>query len=366
MPVADAVIVGGGCVGTSVLYHLAALGMPNVVLLEADSLGAGSTSKAAGGIRMQHGDEVNTRLALRSLAEFVRFEEMTGVPLDFKQVGYLFLLDNDDDLASFTAAAEAQRALGIPTEVLDVDAVREMAPQVNADDLVGGTFCPWEGYAAPEAAVQGFAAAARRLGAKTMVGTRVLEILTDADGVCGVRTADATIASRVVIVAAGIGSGELTRPLGFDLPVHGEARTIFYSSTDLGIAANSPLTVDFSSGFYFHREGSGLVFAGRESDPAELSEPATQRLPAIVDASIASSWWGYYEVSPDHNAMIGSAPITGLHYATGFSGHGFMQSPAAGEHIAETVLGLPRTLDLSSLSADRFVAGRRRVEAFVI
>lgn len=366
MRVADAVIIGGGCVGTSVLYHLAALGMTDTVLLEADSLGAGSTSKAAGGIRMQHGDEVNTRLALRSLAEFTRFEEMTGVPLDFKQVGYLFLLDNEADLASFTAAAAAQRALGIPTQVLDVDAVREMAPLVNTEDIVGGTFCPWEGYAAPESAVQGYAAAARRLGAKTQVGTRVLEIITDADGVAGVRTADETIATRVVVVAAGISSGEITRPLGFDLPVHGEARTIFYSSADLGIAATAPLTVDFSSGFYFHREGSGLVFAGRESDPAELSEPATHRLPAIADAAIASSWWGYYEVSPDHNAMIGSAPIAGLHYATGFSGHGFMQSPAAGEHIAEVVLGLPTTLDLSSLTADRFVHGEQRVEAFVI
>ena len=366
MRVADAVIIGGGCVGTSVLYHLAALGMTNTILLESDSLGAGSTSKAAGGIRMQHGDEVNTRLALQSLGEFLQFEELTGVALGFKQVGYLFLLDNAADMSSFAGAAKAQRALGIPTEILDVDAVREMAPQVNTDDLVGGTFCPWEGYAAPEAAVQGFAAAARRLGAKTKVGTRVLEICTDSDGVCGVRTAEGTIATRVVVVAAGIGSGELTRPLGFDLPVHGEARTIFYSSADLGIAPTAPLTVDFSTGFYFHREGSGLVFAGRESDPAELSEPATHRLPVIADASIASSWWGYYEVSPDHNAMIGTAPVAGLHYATGFSGHGFMQSPAAGEHIAEVVLGLPTTLDLSSLSADRFVAGEQRVEAFVI
>jgi sarcosine oxidase subunit beta len=244
--------------------------------------------------------------------------------------------------------------------------VRDLAPQVNADDLVGGTFCPWEGYAAPEAAVQGYAAAARRLGAKTQVGSRVNEILTDSYGVRAVRTAEETIETRVVVVAAGVASGELTRPLEFDLPVHGEARTIFYSSSDLGIGPTAPLTVDFSTGFYFHREGSGLVFAGRESDPAELSEPATHRLPAIADASIASSWWGYYEVSPDHNAMIGSAPIAGLHYATGFSGHGFMQSPAAGEHIAEVIVGQTTTLDLSSLSADRFVHGEQRVEAFVI
>lgn len=366
MQSADAVVIGGGCVGTSVLYHLAVHGMTNTVLLEADSLGAGSTCKSAGGIRMQHDDAVNTHLAQRSLAEFLRFEEMTGMPIDFKQVGYLFVIDNDADMAHFTEAAATQRALGIPTEVLDATQVHAHLPQLNVDDVVGGTFCPWEGYASPEAVVAGYAGAARRLGARTKTGTRVLQILTDADGVCGVRTANGTIATRTVVVAAGVGSAELTRPIGFDLPVHGEARTIFYSSDNLGIPSGSPLVVDFSTGFYFHREGSGLVFAGRESDPAELSEPATHRLPAVEDAQIASSWWGFYEVSPDHNGMVGTAPIAGLHYGTGFSGHGFMQSPAVGEHIAENILGLSPTLDLTSMTADRFTRGELRVEAFVI
>lgn len=366
MRTADAVVIGGGCVGTSALYHLAALGVVDTVLLEADALGAGSTSKAAGGIRMQHDDPVNTRLALRSLDEFSRFEELTGASIDFKQVGYLFLLDNDRDLAAFTRATATQRGLGIPTEVLTVDTVRHLVPPVHHDDLVGATFCPWEGYAAPEAVVHGYAAAARRLGAKIQVGARVAEILTDAAGVVGVRTTDETIATRVVVVAAGIGSGELTRPLGFELPVHGEARTIFYSGDDVDIDSAAPLVVDFSTGFYFHREGAGLVFAGRESDPAELSRPATHRLPALADASIESSWWGYYDMSPDHNAMVGRAPIGGLHYATGFSGHGFMQSPAVGEHLAELILGRVPTLDLSSMTVDRFTGGRHRAETFVI
>jgi sarcosine oxidase, subunit beta len=363
---ADAVVIGGGCVGTSVLYHLATLGVTNTVLLESDALGAGSTCKSAGGIRLQHDDDVNTRLAQRSLDEFLRFEDMTGMPIDFKQVGYLFTLDSDCDLADFSRAAATQRSLGIPTEILSAAEVLDYVPQLNVDDVVGGAFCPWEGYASPEAVVAGYAGAARRLGASTRTGTRVLEVLTDADGVCGVRTANDTIATRTVVIAAGIGSAELTEPLGFELPVHGEARTIFYSDTNLGIASGAPLVVDFSTGFYFHREGSGLVFAGRESDPAELIEPAAHRLPAIVDATIASSWWGYYEVSPDHNGMIGTAPIDGLYYGTGFSGHGFMQSPAVGEHIAELVAGCTPTLDLGSMSADRFTRGELRVESFVI
>ena len=366
MRTADAVIIGGGCVGTSALYHLAVLGLSDVVLLEADSLGSGSTSKAAGGIRVQHDDVVNTRLALRSLTEFTRFEELTGASIDFKQVGYLFLLDNERDLSSFTRAAAAQQELGIPTVLLDVDSVRELVPPLHTDDLRGATFCPWEGYAAPEAVVQGYASAARRLGARIQVGNRVLEILTDGSGVCAVRTQEETIATRVVVIAAGVGSGELAAPLGFELPVHGEARTIFYSSNGLDVPHGAPLVVDFATGFYFHREGAGLVFAGRESDPAELSQPATHRLPSIEDASIESSWWGYYDTSPDHNAIVGSSPVAGVHYATGFSGHGFMQSPAVGEHLAETILGLPPTLDLSTMTAERFASGTHRTESFVI
>lgn len=366
MRTADAVIIGGGCVGASALFHLAQQGTTDVVLLEADALAGGSTSKAAGGIRMQHDDVLNTMLARRSLDEFTQFEELTGTTIDFKQIGYLFLLDNERDMASFARAASVQQELGIPTEVLDVDRIREMVPSVHVDDLVGGTFCALEGVAAPEAVVQGYASAARRLGARVRTGTRVVEILTDADGVCGVRTAEGTIATRAVVIAAGIGSADVARMAGFDLPVTGLARTIFYSGDDLGIAPGSPLVVDFSTSFYFHREGGGLVFAGRESDAAELSEPATHRLPAIADASIESSWWGYYDMSPDHNAMVGRAPVAGIHYATGFSGHGFMQSPAVGEHLAEAVLGLTPTLDLSSMSADRFAAGVLRTESFVI
>jgi sarcosine oxidase subunit beta len=366
MGTADVVVIGGGCVGTSVLFHLASMGCTDVVLLEADTLAAGSTSKAAGGIRVQHEDEVNTRLALRSLGEFTRFEALTGTAIDFHQVGYLFLLDNEPDVAAFSRAAAAQRRLGIPTEILDVSDVPGMVPGLETADLVGATFSPVEGYANPEAVVHGYATAARRLGARVTVGARVEEIVMRADHVVGVRTADDFVSTRVVVVAAGTGCADLTRPIGLDLPVRGEARTIFFSGSSGGVPDSAPLVVDFSTGFYFHREGPGLVFAGRESDLGDLSEPATHRLPAIADVAIQTSWSGDYDTSPDHNAMIGTAPIGGLHYATGFSGHGFMQSPAVGEHLAQAVLGLEPTLDLSALSADRFAEGRRRVETFVI
>jgi sarcosine oxidase, subunit beta len=364
MRTADVVVIGGGCVGLSALYHLALLGCTDAVLLEGDALGAGSTGKAAGGIRVQHQDELNTRLVLRSLEEFTRFEELTGTPIDFKQVGYLYLFDDEADLASFSRAAQIQRRFGATTEVLGADAVRDLVPYVTSDDLCGATFCSLEGYATPEAVVQGYARAARRLGATIAVGTPVVEILTDEVGVRGVRTAQETISTREVVVAAGVASRELTRPLGFELPVHGQAHTIFSSSESGGVPDEAPLVIDYSATFYFRREGRGLIFAGAESDLEKLSGPATHRLPSIADISIERSWWGYYEMSPDRNAMIGQAPVPGLHYATGFSGHGFMQSPAVGEHLAEVVLRREPTFDLSPMSVDRFAHGHKRAETF--
>lgn len=366
MRTAEVVIIGGGCVGTSVSYHLAALGCTNSVLLEADALGSGSTSKSAGGIRIQHDDENNSRIALRSLGEFTRFEEMVGTPIDFKQVGYLFLLDNEAHLAEFARAAKTQQALGVPTEIIAPDDIAGFCPGLVTDDLVGATFCPLEGYATPEAVVQGYARAARRMGAQIRVSTQVKEILTDEQGVCGVRTDDETISTRIVVVAAGVKTGDLTAPLGYEIPVQGLARTIFYTSKDAGVPAEAPLVVDFASGFYYHREGAGLIFAGRESDLEMLVEPATARLPTLAEAPIESSWWGYYDMSPDHNAIVGAAPVSGLFYATGFSGHGFMQSPAVGEFIAQSVLGMPTDLDLSLMSCDRFTQGYCRVESFII
>lgn len=360
------VIIGGGCVGTSVAFHLAEMGCTGVVLLESGTLGGGSTSKAAGGIRLQHSDALNARIVQRSLDEFTSFTELTGEAIDFRQVGYLFLLGSHGDLASFRDAVAVQRGLGIPSELVGLDTVRGLVPAVFADDLLGAAYCPSDGYATPEALVHGYAKAARRRGVSIRVGCRATGIRTTGNRVVAVDTEAGPIATPVVVCAAGVWSAEVAGWVGFELPVRGEARSIYYSGRDGGVSDTAPLTIDFAAGFYFHREGRGLLFAGRQRELEALSAPAVHRLPTLADLPIESSWWGYYDMSPDHNAMIGSAPVGGFHYATGFSGHGFQQSPAVGEHIAELVLGREPTLGLAPLSADRFLAGHRRVESFVV
>jgi sarcosine oxidase, subunit beta len=364
---AEVVIVGGGAVGTSVAYHLTELGITDVVLVERDSLAAGSTSKSAGGIRTQFADELNIRIALRSLVEFDSFSARFDVDIGFRQAGYLFLLDNEDDLARFRAALALQASLGVPSRELTPADVAAMVPPVRRDDLLAATFCPLDGYATPESVVAGYAGAARERGVRIRLGEAVERIDVRAGKIEAVETRNARIATTTVVCAAGVWSRDVAALVGVDLPVEGELRWMHYTPEAGSLPDPLPLTIDFTTSFYFHREGPGLVFGGREAALEELAGPATKRLPLIADVPVHSSWSGYYEMSPDKNAIVGEAAEPArFFYATGFSGHGFQQSPAVGEHLAELVTGREATLDLSALSVDRFARGEVREEQFVI
>lgn len=368
MTTCEVVVIGGGCVGASVAYHLAEAGCTDVVLVEAGSLGSGSTSKAAGGIRLQHADVLNTLLAQRALQEFTNFEELTGSSIFFRQVGYLFLLDSEADLEMFRVAGQMQRDLGIPIEVMSPEGVREVNPQLVIDGLVGASFCPLDGFATPDAVVQGYAVAARRRGVRIEQSTAVSRVIVEGGRATGVDIGSERISASAVVCAAGVGSRAVAATAGVDLPVSGERRRIFFTKQSGAVPDGVPLTVDFSTSFYFHREGPGLVFAGRELELEELMAPALRRLPALGDAPISSSWSGDYEMSPDHNGMVGeSETVGGFFYATGFSGHGFMLSPAVGEHLAELITGRTPTIDLTGLGAQRFSrVGGSRPERIVI
>jgi sarcosine oxidase subunit beta len=354
---AEVVVIGGGAMGASIAWHLRELGAEGVVLLERDSLASGSTSKSAGGFRTQFADELNVRIALRSLDEL---ERMEGI--DFRQDGYLFLLDDPEDVRRFQAALAVQHALGVPSRELSVAEVSSLLPQLETEDLVAATYCELDGYATPEAVVQHYAR-----GLDVRQGCAVSGIDVQGGRIIAVETTRGRIATGTVVCAAGAWSAEVGAMAGIEIPVHGEPRWMFFTPEDGGLPERVPLTIDFTSGFYFHREGPGLVFGGRERALEELAEPAARRLPVLADLPVQSSWWGYYEVSPDHNAIVGeaAAPSRFL-YATGFSGHGFQQAPAVGEHVAELVLGLEPTLDLSPFSLDRFARGESRPEAFVV
>ncbi len=364
---AEVVVIGGGAVGAATAFYLTELGITDVVLVERDMLGAGSTSKSAGGIRLQFADELNIRIALRSVAEFEAFEERFGVDIGYRQHGYLFLLDSSEDVEGFREALALQASFGIPSRELTPGQAQEIVPQLEVSDLLAATFCPRDGYATPEAVVQGYATAAAARGARIRQGTTVEGIEVSDGRIAAVRTSAGPIATGTVVCAAGVWSKEVAAMAGVELPVVGEARWMHYSPQGEAFPQALPLTIDFSTGFYFHREGQGIVFGGREPRLEELAEPATRRCPAIAELPVQSSWWGWYENSPDHNAIVGEAPEPGRFlFATGFSGHGFQQSPAVGEHLAELVAGRTPTLDLSPFALERFARGERKEERFVV
>jgi glycine/D-amino acid oxidase-like deaminating enzyme len=363
---ADVVVIGGGVVGASTLYHLARAGCRDAVLLERHTLASGSTSAAAGGFRAQFSDELNIRMAVECIARFARFADEVGADIGLRQVGYLFLL-RAEEVATFRASVALQRSLGVPAEVIDVaDALRHV-PGTSPDGLAAATYCPIDGLATPEAVVHGYAAAARRLGARVQQGTTVHEITVEAGHVTGVRTPHGLIATGTVVLAAGVWSAGLGRTAGVDIPVTPERRYVYYCATAGPLLARTPLTIDFATGFYFHREGPGLILGGPWATAEALAPFALARLPFAADLGVASAWSGLYEMSPDHNAIVGACDEpAGLLYATGFSGHGFQQAPVVGEYLAALALGGPSTIDLSALSLRRFADARPRPEAYVV
>jgi sarcosine oxidase subunit beta len=364
---AEVVIVGGGAMGTSTAYHLAQLGLTDVVLIERETIGGASTARSAGGIRTQFADELNILISLRSLEEFERFEELTGVDISFHRHGYLFLLDREQDVAIFRAALELQQSLGVPSQELTPEEATAIVPQLDVDGILTATFCERDGYATPEAVAQGYAAAAARAGVRVRQGCAVEAVEREGDRIVAVETSKGRISAGTVVCTAGAWSAEVGAMVGVDIPVRGEPRWMWFCPTDGGLPERLPLTIDFTTSFYFHREGAGIVFGGKEPTVEEVAEHGLARLPLLGDLPLQSSWWGYYETSPDHNAIVGeSERLARFLYATGFSGHGFQQAPAVGEHVAELILGLEPTLDLSPFALERFELGASRDEHFVV
>ncbi|MFF5038701.1 NAD(P)/FAD-dependent oxidoreductase [Streptomyces nigra] len=374
---ASAVVVGGGVIGAAIAYHLARAGVPDVVLVERDELASGSTSKAAGGVRAQFSDELNIRLGARSLEAFARFEQDTGYDIGLHRVGYLFLLSTQKDVTAFEAAVRLQNSLGVPSRMIDPAEARELSPLISTDGLLAAAYSPDDGHCTPESVVHGYAAAARRHGARILRHTTVSGIERHGDRITGVTTGTGRIATDTVICAAGAWSRAVGAMAGVDLPVEPLRRQIAVTAPVDALPPRLPMTIDFTTSLYFHTEGPGLLLG--MSDPDErpgfdtsthdrwiprLAEAMRHRAPALLDLRRTGGWAGLYEVTPDHNALIGEATsVSRFLYATGFSGHGFLQGPAVGEVVRDLYLGRVPFVDVSPLSAGRFAAGAPRPEA---
>jgi sarcosine oxidase subunit beta len=378
---ASVVVIGAGCIGASIAYQLGRRGVKDVIVLEKEPFaGAGSTSKAAGGIRAQFSTPLNVQISMRSVERYARFaEEMETDPV-YAPVGYLFLLSDERRWSEFQRQAAMQRALGLNVLTLTPEEAQARVPELNVDDVLGATFCPTDGLGLPHEVTQAYVTQARRRGVRFLMACAARGMVVERDRVRGVHTDAGTIAADWVVNAAGPYAREVASWAGVTLPVRPIRRHCF-TTQPLPLGRDTlPMIVDMKSGVYLHRESGGVLLGLANPEEPEgfdtsvnwdllerVVEPAVHRVPALEAAEISNAWAGLYETTPDHNAVLGPpAGRGGLMLANGFSGHGFMHAPAVGELIAEWIVDGHPSMDLSPLRLERFAERESVVEANVI
>jgi sarcosine oxidase, subunit beta len=333
------VIAGAGAVGASIAYHLALLGADDVVLAERDTIASGATGKAMGGFRQQFSSEAEVRLAQESAK---LFREL-GSPL-FDAVGYMFLATSDEGWRRLRERAEMQRSLGVPVEEVDAARVRGL----NTDDVAGAVACWEDGVAEPAAVTGELVRRARDLGVDVREHTDARELPHD-----------------MLVVACGAASTELVP----ELPVKPLCRQLVDVGPVAGVPDDLPMTIEEETTFHFRRRGDTLRLAMTEPEPRWTSEQVVDdalvadwrdrlahRYPPAAGAPVVRAWAGLYDMTPDAHPLIGWAG-DGVYVACGFSGHGFMQSPAVGSAVAHELLGQEPPVDLAPYRLDRFADG---------
>jgi glycine/D-amino acid oxidase-like deaminating enzyme len=414
---ADVVIIGSGIVGSSVAYHLAQQGCTNVLVIEREAhQGKGSTGKSMGGVRAQFSTPVNIEMSRYSIEFFSHFDEVVGHPADYRAHGYLFCATNERHLEYLKTNRERQIALGVKNvELVSRDDILDFVPQLRVDDVLGGTFCPTDGFVDPHSVMMGFMLKAREHGVRLWLDTQVTGIETALERddtnssvrlprrgaslsplsdpreeaglgqnhITGIHTTRGFVSTRVVVNAAGPWAADVARMAGVELPVEPLRRQLVPTEPFDKLPKRFPMVIDMSTGFHFRREGAGILLAWNdpdetvgfktEFDPSfveKILSRAADRVPCLADASVnpRRAWAGLYEMTPDHHAIIGPAPnVEGLYFVNGFSGHGVMHSPASGRITADLILnGKSELIDANELSVARFKEGRLLEETAVL
>ena len=341
------VVAGAGAIGASVAYHLAERGADDVLLVDRAEIASGSTAKAMGGVRQQFSTAAEVRLAQES----IRFFEELG-PGFFQQVGYLFLAGTEEGLAALEERRAVQLELGVPVERLDPDEVAALAPGVFTEDVLAGFVCRQDGVADPPSVARELVRRAAAAGVEVRERTPLEEVEGD-----------------VVVIACGAYSAGVAEPYGVELPVRPLSRQLFETTPLPDLAETLPMVLESETGFHFRRSGHSLRVAMSDPEPRWTFEPSVddsvfpdrlerlaKRFPAAAGAGVERAWAGLYDMTPDAHPILGFV-AEGVYAACGFSGHGFMQSPAVGRAVAEELLDGASTLDLTPYRLERFAAG---------
>jgi sarcosine oxidase subunit beta len=378
-PTADAIVIGAGIVGAAIAFRLAERGLRVRVLEAAEAPATGSTGRSAAGVRVQFGREANVRLSWASIEEYRTFEERYGATSGYRPQGYLFLVPE----GRWPAHAEGvalQRRLGVPVEVLAPEEALRHVP-FAPDGVHRATFGPADGVVDPHAIATTYLRLAREAGAALHLATPVASARY-AGGAWRVATPAGPFEAPLVVNAAGAWAGRVAASAGLTLPVQPLRRMVFVTGPTPHDHAY-PLTIDVASGAYLRSEGRRVLFGRsnpherpgfREGVDWDWLEPTLQaalgRFPFLADAGLdrRASWWGYYEVTPDHDAILGRHPdADGWIDAAGFSGHGVQHAAMVGRLIAEEAVdGRARSLDLDPLRHARFMSGAAEGETHIV
>lgn len=376
----EVIVVGGGLEGCAAAYALTRRGVTDVTIVERATVGSGGTGKSSGVVRCHYGVSSLAAMATRSLDTFEHAEDVLGADVGFFGIGYVVGV-GPENVAALHASMADQRAVGVRTEDIDHTEVAKLWPVADLEPF--GAFA-WEergGYGDAYRTAQGFAGAARRAGARLRQGTLVTGLVVGNGQVTGVRCSDGEVLEAdTVVLAAGPWSVPLLAEHGVELPitVHREALVLVDPGQDLG---DVPVFSDLVSLQYvrYERVSAELLVGNSDlatlepADPDRYSNQATPaaldaavdkvgtRFPGLVDASIASTYAGCYDVTPDFNPVISRVDgLDGLVVAAGFSGHGFKISPEVGRLVADLVVDGESSVaatPASDFRLSRFAAG---------
>lgn len=372
------VVIGGGIMGASAAYHLAARGWRDIRVLDgAPRAGFGSTGRATGGFRAQFSTTVNVKLSLLAREKLGRFHDEIGVDPGYVQAGYLWLAGSEREREILRGALQVQHAAGLREsyEVQSLEDVAAINPAASLDGIVSAFFCPTDGFISPMGILSGYEAAATRLGVRFEWFAKVTRFEHSGGRITHVVTEREHIATDRVVNAAGPWAGEVARLAGAELPVTPLRRQVAATVPMSLLPVTMPMTIWVRDQFHLRvRDGRALLLfptpgvPGRPYDdtlePAWLDRVgaiARDRLPVLAPVAIdpEASWAGLYEMTPDRHSALGAAPeCSNLFHIAGSSGHGVMHSTALGQLLAEIMTdGHASTVDVTGLSPSRFAAG---------
>jgi len=381
---ADVVIIGAGINGLALAYELGLRGVKNIVVVEKNYIGSGSTGRCGGGIRQQWTTKENVMLAQESVQLYQEMATHLGYQTFFRQGGYLMVTEDEEHLSGMRDAVKLQNSCDVATEFMSPVDCLKVAPGLNIENIKGATFCGTDGTAYPFAVVWGYAKAAKKQGAQIFLRTELASIETVDGKVTGVTTCRGKIATPLVVNCAGPWARTCAEMVGVKLPNKQERHEIMVSEPLKPFL--DPMVISLSNGIYFSQSMRGEIVGGI-GDPTEpewdsadqfdtssqlrfavrFAKALTKYYPSTSSVRMMRQWAGMYDVTPDHRPILGGVDgLEGYQHICGFSGHGFMLAPVTAHRMADSITtGKPDEL-INSLSLDRFAKGVNIADGFVV